>query len=110
MLHRPVTFGLAAVRLPESYAGLMQIDEHTQTFGGYLAQGAGDHLLAIALGGSENVAIDALGMHPHQHVLLAGDFAANQSEVGLSATFTRVFAGVSDGAKRTVLGFEEPLA
>src|SRR4029077_15151086 len=98
MLHRALALGVAAMRNqpavglhPQSRSSLMEIDQHTQALRGDLPQRARYHLLTIALRGAENVTIDAMGVHPHQHVFLPGDLAANQGQMSLRPALARVF-------------------
>src|SRR5207245_1879164 len=89
--------------------GLMQIDQHAQSFTGDLAERTRYQLSAIALGRPENVAVNTVRMHSYHYVLLARHLAAYQRQMSLRARFTGILAGVSDGAKRTEFRFQKAL-
>ena len=50
-------------------------------------------LAAVAAQGVEHVAGEALGVHPHQHVLLAGHVALDQGQVLLAVEQALVAVG-----------------
>src|ERR1700761_8593907 len=65
----------------QAEGGLMQVDEHALTLLDDALQGIVNHRPAIAPCRTQQVAVRAMGVHANEHVLLAGDIAANQREV-----------------------------
>src|ERR1700728_567265 len=63
-------------------AGLVQIHEDAAVPARDGLHGGGDERMAIAIEGFEDIAVDAVGMHADQNILLALDIAVNQGEVG----------------------------
>src|ERR1700728_4342117 len=64
-------------------AGLMQVDQNAGAFLGYAFERAANQIVALAIGGTEYIAIDAVRMHAHQHVGFSRDLAMHQREVAL---------------------------
>ncbi len=67
----------------ESGAGLMEVDQHARAFLGDALQRLANQQMAFAIGGSEDVAIDAVRVHADQNVSFPGDLAVHQREVAL---------------------------
>src|ERR1035437_2080698 len=74
---------LVLVVMAVSETGLMQVNENTLAFFGNTVERGLGHFAAVAADRSEDVSIRAAGVHADEHILFAGDVAANQSQMAL---------------------------
>src|SRR5208282_5985106 len=92
----------------ETLGGLVQVNQCASLLGGYHLERGLEGLMAVAAGGAENVAQQAVRVHADQDGLgRIADIAANQGHVG-SATVH--FTLVGDEAEFPMLGFDHRLA
>ena len=69
--------------IAKTRSSLMQVHQHARSFLGDALHGAANQQMAFAIGGSEDIAIDAMGVHANQHVRLSGNLAVHQSQMAL---------------------------
>src|ERR1039458_3138197 len=83
----------------------MEVDQRSGAFFGDLPQRIAHHLVALAFHRSEYIAINATGVHPHQHVFASSNLAEHQSQVHLR----KDVAGVNDGLEVAEFRAQAPL-
>src|ERR1022692_4258936 len=72
----------------------MEIDQRSGAFFGDLPQRIAHHLVALAFHRSEYIAINATGVHAHQHVFTSSNLAEHQRQVHLRKDVARVNDGL----------------
>src|SRR5450759_4394433 len=73
--------GLELVDEPDAAALLAHVEHDAEALRFVASQGLGELLAAVAAQRAEGVAGEALGVHPHEHVLAAGDVALDEGDV-----------------------------
>src|SRR5215472_13434034 len=84
MLQAPLPVGRSRVGVvAKPRPGLMEVHEHARSLFGNPLERTANHAMAIAGYRAEDIAVNAVGMHTHEHVFAAGEFAVDECQMPL---------------------------